>query len=192
MKRDPKVGGGVGGTREVAKNQTQHSSSTRRFTERKVNRRMEYASSGALGALDVGFTICLAALQTNKPDSWEWRHDKSKMFTVRYAYSILTSHDHVPATPYNDSFLLWKSRISLKVLSFAWRLFQNRISTKDALLRQGFSSSDGGGSLGNSEALPGSLLFGRFGSLETTLSSKKSSLLYFIFWTLKDEILALD
>ncbi|KAF1887745.1 hypothetical protein Lal_00023752 [Lupinus albus] len=26
MKRDPKVGGGVGGTREVAKNQTQHSS----------------------------------------------------------------------------------------------------------------------------------------------------------------------
>ncbi|KAE9616072.1 hypothetical protein Lalb_Chr04g0261901 [Lupinus albus] len=26
MRKDPKVGGGVGGTREVAKNQTQHSS----------------------------------------------------------------------------------------------------------------------------------------------------------------------
>ncbi|KAF1894177.1 hypothetical protein Lal_00004099 [Lupinus albus] len=61
MKRDPKVGGGVGGTREVVKNQTQHSS-RRRFTERKVNRRMEYASSGALGALDVGFTICVFVL----------------------------------------------------------------------------------------------------------------------------------
>ncbi|KAE9584472.1 hypothetical protein Lalb_Chr00c01g0403991 [Lupinus albus] len=27
-----------------------------------VNRRMEYASSGALGALDVGFTICVFVL----------------------------------------------------------------------------------------------------------------------------------
>ncbi|KAF1886758.1 hypothetical protein Lal_00045995 [Lupinus albus] len=89
----------------------------------------------------------LAALQTNKSDSWEWRHDKSKMFTVRSAYSILTSHDQVLATPYNDSFLLWKSRVPLKVFSFTWRLFQNRIPTKDALLRQGFSSSDSGGIL---------------------------------------------
>ncbi|KAF1875063.1 hypothetical protein Lal_00007679 [Lupinus albus] len=89
----------------------------------------------------------LAALQTNKPDSWEWRHDKFKMFTVGSAYSILTSHDQVLATPYNDLFLLWKSRAPLKVLSFAWRLFQNRIPTNDTLFRRGFSSSDGGGTL---------------------------------------------
>ncbi|KAF1898005.1 hypothetical protein Lal_00032767 [Lupinus albus] len=95
----------------------------------------------------------IAALQTNKPDSWEWRHDKSKMFTIRSAYSILTSHDQVLATPYNDLFLLWKSRAPLKVLSFAWRLFQNRIPTKDALLRRGFSSSDGGGDLALSKRL---------------------------------------
>ncbi|KAF1858879.1 hypothetical protein Lal_00043014 [Lupinus albus] len=47
--RDPKVGGGVGRIREVAKNRTPILT--------KVNRRMKYARSGALGALDFGFTI---------------------------------------------------------------------------------------------------------------------------------------
>ncbi|KAF1868175.1 hypothetical protein Lal_00018693 [Lupinus albus] len=74
MRKDPKVGGGVGRTREVAKNRTQHSSSMNIYgcvytkvgvdlrKMEKVNRRMEYASSGALGALDVGFTICVFVL----------------------------------------------------------------------------------------------------------------------------------
>ncbi|KAF1881598.1 hypothetical protein Lal_00039814 [Lupinus albus] len=52
--RDPKVGGGVGRIREVAKNRTP--------ILIKVNRRMKYARSGALGALDFGFTIYVIRL----------------------------------------------------------------------------------------------------------------------------------
>ncbi|KAF1881849.1 hypothetical protein Lal_00014448 [Lupinus albus] len=49
MRKDPKVGSGVGGTREVGQEPNPA------LTE--VNRRMKYARSGALGALDFGFTI---------------------------------------------------------------------------------------------------------------------------------------
>ncbi|KAF1861604.1 hypothetical protein Lal_00025987 [Lupinus albus] len=60
-------------------------------------------------------------LQYNKPDSWEWKHDKSKHYA--------------------------KSKAPLKVLTFVWRLFQDKIHTKEALLKRGITLHDGGGSL---------------------------------------------
>jgi len=57
---------------------------------------------------------------------------------VRGAYHTLTdgtplNHD-VPLI-YDD--LLWRKDVPLKVLIFAWRLFRNRLPTKDNLFRQG-------------------------------------------------------
>ncbi|KAF1898557.1 hypothetical protein Lal_00023559 [Lupinus albus] len=41
--------------------------------------------------------------------------------------------------------LLWKEIAPLKVINFVWRLFQNRIPTKEALLKRGVTFSNGGG-----------------------------------------------
>ncbi|KAF1871919.1 hypothetical protein Lal_00012136 [Lupinus albus] len=81
------------------------------------------------------------------PVSVSHKHEKSKKFLIIFAYIVLTRHDHKPPLHSHHSHLLWKSRVPLKVTTFAWRLFQDRIPTKDALLRRGFSSSDGGGIL---------------------------------------------
>ncbi|KAF1888790.1 hypothetical protein Lal_00036832 [Lupinus albus] len=40
--------------------------------------------------------------------------------------------------------LLWKSNAPLKVLTFAWRLFQDRIPTKDALHKRDIPLNNGG------------------------------------------------
>ncbi|KAE9616069.1 putative reverse transcriptase zinc-binding domain-containing protein [Lupinus albus] len=40
---------------------------------------------------------------------------------------------------------LWKSKTPLKVISFAWRLFLDRIPTWDALSRRGVPMINGGG-----------------------------------------------
>ncbi|KAF1866712.1 hypothetical protein Lal_00018097 [Lupinus albus] len=54
-------------------------------------------------------------------DSWKWRSDSFKIYTVKSA--------------------------SLKVITFSWRLFMDRIPTKIALSRRGITFSDGGGLL---------------------------------------------
>ncbi|KAF1861525.1 hypothetical protein Lal_00025877 [Lupinus albus] len=88
-----------------------------------------------------------SALQADKSDTLEWRHDKSNKYTVKSAYSILTNQGQDPSSKCNHTHLLWKSRTPLKVTSFAWRLFQNRTPTKAALFRQDVYFSDGGGIL---------------------------------------------
>ncbi|KAF1864448.1 hypothetical protein Lal_00021871 [Lupinus albus] len=81
----------------------------------------------------------------DKSDGWEWKFDKTKQYSIKSAYySITTSsmEPHFSTYPYQ---LLWKSKAPLKVLSFALRLFHDRIPTKDALLRRGVSLLNGGG-----------------------------------------------
>ncbi|KAF1863776.1 hypothetical protein Lal_00030881 [Lupinus albus] len=83
-------------------------------------------------------------LNINKSDSWEWKFDKSKVYSVQSAYKAITHH--IPqqnfTLPYPN--LLWKSNAPLKVLTFAWRLFQDRIPTNDALLKRRISLNNGG------------------------------------------------
>ncbi|KAF1894861.1 hypothetical protein Lal_00022355 [Lupinus albus] len=64
---------------------------------------------------------------------------------IRSAYSILNQHGQHPNINTHHSNLIWKSKAPLKVISFAWRLFQNRIPTKDALLKRGVPLTNGGG-----------------------------------------------
>ena len=54
------------------------------------------------------------------------------MSSVRSAYNFQSAQPDV-ATPV-DVKMLWQKNIPLKVVIFAWRLFQTRLSTKDNLL----------------------------------------------------------
>ncbi|KAF1869955.1 hypothetical protein Lal_00017533 [Lupinus albus] len=66
----------------------------------------------------------------------------TKIYSVQSAYKALTHHtqsasQHIPTS-------IWKANAPLKVLTFAWRLFQDRIATKDALLKRDISVNNGG------------------------------------------------
>ncbi|KAF1877735.1 hypothetical protein Lal_00038044 [Lupinus albus] len=76
-------------------------------------------------------------LHINKPDSWDWTHDKSKLYSVKSAYRIITQPDQPQNLTNHHHRFVWKSKAPLKVLSFAWRLFQDRIPTMDALVKRG-------------------------------------------------------
>ncbi|KAF1888616.1 hypothetical protein Lal_00011390 [Lupinus albus] len=70
--------------------------------------------------------------------------NKYTLNKIQSAYKAITHH--IPqqnfTLPYPN--LLWKSNAPLKVLTFAWRLFQDRIPTKDALLKRGIPLNNGG------------------------------------------------
>ncbi|KAF1899037.1 hypothetical protein Lal_00019158 [Lupinus albus] len=80
-------------------------------------------------------------------DSWEWRHASSKHYFVRSAYKRLTSSNYLIADNVEHSYSIWKFREPLKVITFAWRLFQDRIPLKVALSRRGISFHDSSGLL---------------------------------------------
>lgn len=73
-------------------------------------------------------------LQVTKEDSWLWWLDSSPMYIVCSAYKFLNDQlNHVaevqlPSFMHND--------VPLKVGLFAWRLFCDRLSTKDNLFRR--------------------------------------------------------
>ncbi|KAF1871323.1 hypothetical protein Lal_00020115 [Lupinus albus] len=82
------------------------------------------------------------SLQLNKTDSWEWKLEKTKQYSVRSAYRSITLPE--ASQPKSSStkltHTLWRSKAPLKVTYFAWRLFQDRIPTKDALSRKGVTA----------------------------------------------------
>jgi hypothetical protein len=87
--------------------------------------------------------VCLSnvVLQVNEKDSWVWKLHASHCYTVKSAYSLLTSTD----TNLNEEFnrFLWIKSIPLKVNLFVWRLFLNRMPTKDNLHQRGILDASG-------------------------------------------------
>jgi len=78
-------------------------------------------------------------LQENVADSWRWLLDLIHGYSVRDIYRFIThSGGQVDRTHVDD---VWHRHIPLKVSIFAWRLFQNRIPTKDNLQRRGILHS---------------------------------------------------
>jgi len=74
-------------------------------------------------------------LQESVNDTWRWLLDPTHGYTVWEAYRFLThSGDTVDRTLVDD---VWHKHIPLKVSLLAWRLFRNRLPTKDNLLRRG-------------------------------------------------------
>ncbi|RHN56578.1 putative reverse transcriptase zinc-binding domain-containing protein [Medicago truncatula] len=74
-------------------------------------------------------------LQVAKVDKWLWTLESSGVFTVRSAYNYLTLQP--PLVLSVDACFLWHRDIPLKVVLFAWRLFRDRLPTKDNLFRRG-------------------------------------------------------
>jgi hypothetical protein len=74
-------------------------------------------------------------LQVDKADRWLWSLESSNAFTVRSVYKYLTFQP--PLVSSVDSSSLWHKAVLLKVVLFAWRLFRDRLPTKDNLLRRG-------------------------------------------------------
>jgi len=74
-------------------------------------------------------------LPVDKVDKWLWTLESSKVFTVRSAYKHLTTQP--PLVSSVDASFLWHKDVPLKVVLFVWRLFRDRLPTKDNLLRHG-------------------------------------------------------
>ncbi|GAU14814.1 hypothetical protein TSUD_50260 [Trifolium subterraneum] len=70
-------------------------------------------------------------LQTNISDYWVWRHDTVGGYSVRGAYKVLTTMEALNV--YAASDLIWHIHVPLKVSVLAWRLWRNRLPTKDNL-----------------------------------------------------------
>jgi len=62
------------------------------------------------------------------------------MFSIRSAYNLQTTQPIIAHTVAVSA--LWNKEVPLKVVLFAWRLFRDRLPTKDSLLRRGVISFD--------------------------------------------------
>jgi len=79
-------------------------------------------------------------LQVNKEDIWLLTLETSNAFTVRSLYNFLTLQPHIDLPVAASS--IWHKDVSLKVVLFAWRLFRDRLPTKDNLLQRGVINHD--------------------------------------------------
>jgi len=74
-------------------------------------------------------------LQDIVHDTWRWLLDPTHGYTVRGAYSFITSTGTQVERSHVDD--VWHKHISLKVSLLVWRLLRNRIPTKDNLALRG-------------------------------------------------------
>jgi len=84
------------------------------------------------------YVLLIVSLQVDSVDVWTWILDPLAGYTVRGAYRYLTDgtplHHDVPLI---SGYLLWRKDVPLKVSIFVWRLFRNRLPTKDNLFHRG-------------------------------------------------------
>jgi len=73
-------------------------------------------------------------LQVDMADRWVWRLHSSKIYTVHSAYSYLTAVDFNITEDFSQ--FLWLKAVPLKVNIFVWRLFLNRLATKNNLCKK--------------------------------------------------------
>jgi len=79
-------------------------------------------------------------LQVDKIDKWLWNLETSHVYSVRSAYKLLTSQPPTASVVSVSS--LWNKDYPLKVVLFAWRLFRDRLPSKNNLFRRGVISND--------------------------------------------------
>jgi hypothetical protein len=74
------------------------------------------------------------SLQVHLEDKWKWKDDSSSVYTVRSAYNSIIAQDSVDYAEAIRS--IWHKDVPLKVLLFVWRLFRDRLPTKNNLHRR--------------------------------------------------------
>lgn len=75
-------------------------------------------------------------LQGLREDRWNWSLEPTNIYTLRSAYNFL--NDQVSVNDAAPVPSLWHKDVPLKVVLFAWRLFRDRLPTKDNLYRRTF------------------------------------------------------
>ncbi|XP_039683850.1 uncharacterized protein [Medicago truncatula] len=80
------------------------------------------------------------AAKVAKEDRWRWNLDPSNEFSVRSAYKVLAFQHTVATTVITKAH--WHKDVPLKVVMFVWRLFRDRLPTKDDLFRRGVIATD--------------------------------------------------
>jgi len=78
--------------------------------------------------------ILNVTLQVDRCDSWKWRLDPSSVFIVRSAYNFINDNGLIDLVVPASS--LWHKDVPLKMILFVWRLFRDRLPTKDNLFRR--------------------------------------------------------
>jgi len=74
------------------------------------------------------------SFQVDRVDKWIWKLHATNYYTVSSAYCFLTELEHDRHQQLNNNNFLWLKVVPLKVLIFAWRLFLDRIPTRDKSL----------------------------------------------------------
>lgn len=78
-------------------------------------------------------------LSKDSLDRWKWTIHKHNLFTVSSCYSyVMNLLDHSPLSRdvVDVLSILWKAVVPSKVVLFCWRLFLDRLPTKDNLIRR--------------------------------------------------------
>jgi hypothetical protein len=79
-------------------------------------------------------------LQVDKEDRWLCNLETSHVYSVHSAYKLLTFQP--PTDSVVSASSLWNKDVPLKVVLFAWRLFRDRLPTKNNLIRRGVITID--------------------------------------------------
>lgn len=76
-------------------------------------------------------------ISKDKQDSWRWKQSKDGIYSVKSAYSVLTSEpNRVAKTCYN---LIWNNSVPLKVSGFSWQLLEKKLPTRGNLAAKNIS-----------------------------------------------------
>ncbi|XP_068503760.1 uncharacterized protein [Phaseolus vulgaris] len=116
--------------------------------------------------------ISQVSLQPDKEDSRTWNDPPSYTFSVKYAYNKLANQGFGGVSMFG---YLWNLKVTPSAMFYVWRVFLNRIATKQNLHKRGVSLGD--------------TLCALFGSEEETiahilLSCKRANMLV-VSWMLK-------
>ncbi|GKV01549.1 hypothetical protein SLEP1_g14096 [Rubroshorea leprosula] len=93
-------------------------------------------------------------LHKGEVDCWRWIHSGDGVYSAKKAYDFLSSNCCVLDEKWSR--VLWGSYVPSKLSVFGWRLFLNRLATKDNLCRRGVALPGGNvlGWWGVQSALP--------------------------------------
>ncbi|GLT95879.1 hypothetical protein SLE2022_135360 [Rubroshorea leprosula] len=69
-----------------------------------------------------------------KQDEWSWKMGKTGHYTVKTTYEILSNREEDVVVNHKK---MWKSSIPSKVSVFSWQLLQDKLPTKDNLVKRG-------------------------------------------------------
>lgn len=84
------------------------------------------------------------SMQQNYPDEWFWKPDSTTSFSVKSSYKVLLKLQVPPSLDQMVSRalgVLWHTSMPSKIQIFIWRLFLDRLPTRELLLRRNIISS---------------------------------------------------